>query len=119
MSCCGKICSALRQSCGFLEIFFRKLFQRTDIQDALTRIQEEVQIALVQILTVSTEVGDGILLCRRVAYVALNAHPLGANNDSMVMNPMWNDMEEVKRDVVEVKRDVVEVKRDVEDVKCL
>jgi hypothetical protein len=45
------------------EIFSRKLLGRTDIEDALKRldslIQEEVQMAIAQILKVTTEVKDG------------------------------------------------------------
>jgi hypothetical protein len=45
------------------ELFARKLLGRTDIEDALKRldslIQEEVQMAIAQILKVATEVKDG------------------------------------------------------------
>ena len=67
-------------------------------------------MAVAPILKVATEVKDGILLCRRGTYIALNALPLGAYNDNMSMDPMRNDMEEVEHDKVKVKRDVEEVK---------
>ncbi|KAH9023526.1 hypothetical protein EDB83DRAFT_1984773 [Lactarius deliciosus] len=75
------------------KIFARKLLGRTDIEDALKRldslIQEEVQMAIAQILKVTTEAKDG------------------ADKSNMVMQ---QDMEEVKRGVLEVKRDVEDVK---------
>jgi hypothetical protein len=47
----------------FSELFARKLMGRTDIEDALKRldslIQEEVQMAIAQILKATTEVKDG------------------------------------------------------------
>ena len=47
-----------------LEIFCRKLLGRTDIEDALKKleslIQEEVQMAIAQILKTTTEVKDGM-----------------------------------------------------------
>ena len=47
----------------FAELFTRKLMGRSDIQDALKRldglIQEEVQMAIAQILKATTEVKDG------------------------------------------------------------
>jgi hypothetical protein len=47
-----------------LEIFSRKLLGRTDIEDALKRldmlIQEEVQMAIAQILKVTSEVKDQV-----------------------------------------------------------
>ncbi|KAH9023529.1 hypothetical protein EDB83DRAFT_2320148 [Lactarius deliciosus] len=71
------------------KIFARKLLGRTDIEDALKRlnslIQEEVQMVTTQILKVATEVKDG------------------ADNTNMAIQQMLNDIEEVKRDVVEVK----------------
>ncbi|KAH9023542.1 hypothetical protein EDB83DRAFT_1986083 [Lactarius deliciosus] len=91
------------------KIFARKLLGRTDIEDALKRldglIQEEIHMVDAQILKIVTE----------------------AKNDAGKANVvMQQDMEEVKRDVLEVKRDVlevkhdvVEVKSDVEEVKCL
>ncbi|KAH9017547.1 hypothetical protein EDB84DRAFT_691187 [Lactarius hengduanensis] len=82
------------------KIFSRKLLGRTDIEDALKRldslIQEEFQMVTALILKVATEAKDD------------------AGKANMVMQ---QDMEEVKRDVLEVKRDVVEVKSDVEEVK--
>jgi hypothetical protein len=46
------------------ELFGRKLLGRTDIEDALKRldslIQEEVQMAIAQILKATTEVKDGM-----------------------------------------------------------
>ena len=48
----------------FSELFGRKLLGRTDIEDALKRldslIQEEVQMAIAQILKATTEVKDGM-----------------------------------------------------------
>ncbi|KAH9033729.1 hypothetical protein EDB83DRAFT_1830797 [Lactarius deliciosus] len=80
------------------KIFARKLLGRTDIEDALKRldslIQEEFQMVTTQILKITTEVKDGADK---------------ANVD------MQQDMEEVRRDVLEIKRDVVEVKSDVEE----
>jgi hypothetical protein len=47
----------------FSELFARKLLGRTDIEDALKRldilIQEEFQMVTAQILRVATEVKDG------------------------------------------------------------
>ena len=52
---------------------------RSDIQDALKRldslIQEEVQMAIAQILKVTTEVKDGTYPCRPFT-TALKIHPL-------------------------------------------
>ena len=113
MSCFGRTCSALRQSRVFSEKNSRKLLGRTDIEDVLKRLGsliQEVQMAVAQILKVASEVKDGILLCRRGTYIVLNARSLGVDSDNMVMDPMWNDIEEVKRDKVTVKRDVEEVK---------
>ncbi|KAH8977734.1 hypothetical protein EDB86DRAFT_3249516, partial [Lactarius hatsudake] len=71
------------------KIFARKLLGRTDIEDALKRlnslIQEEYQMVTTQILKVATEVKDG------------------ADNTNMAIQQMLNDIEKVKRDVVEVK----------------
>ncbi|KAH9033738.1 hypothetical protein EDB83DRAFT_2554774, partial [Lactarius deliciosus] len=82
------------------KIFARKLLGRTDIEDALKRldslIQEEIHMVDAQILKIVTE----------------------AKNDAGKANVvMQQDMEEVKRDVLEVKRDVLEVKHDVVEVK--
>ncbi|KAH8993409.1 hypothetical protein EDB92DRAFT_2102911 [Lactarius akahatsu] len=75
------------------KIFARKLLGRTDIDDALKRldslIQEEFQMVTAQILKVATEAKDDA----------------GKANTVMQQN-----MEEVKRDVLEVKSDVEEVK---------
>ncbi|KAH8994764.1 hypothetical protein EDB83DRAFT_2559300, partial [Lactarius deliciosus] len=75
------------------KIYFRKLLGRTDIEDALKKldslIQEESHMVMAQILKVTTEAKDD------------------AGKANMVMQ---QDMEEVKRDVLEVKRDVEEVK---------
>ncbi|KAI9448938.1 hypothetical protein BJY52DRAFT_1193023 [Lactarius psammicola] len=82
------------------KVFARKLLGRTDIEDAIKRldslIQEEVQMAIAQILKVTTEVNDKV--------------KDGADKSNVVMQQMSNDMEEVKRDVVGVKADVEEVK---------
>ncbi|KAH9003233.1 hypothetical protein EDB83DRAFT_2682426 [Lactarius deliciosus] len=82
------------------KIFARKLLGRTDIEDALKRldslIQEEFQMVTAQILKITTRARDD------------------ADKANMVMQ---QNMEEVKRDALEVKRDVVEVKCDVEEVK--
>ena len=54
----------LSQSDVSLEIFARKLLGRTDIEDALKRldllIQEEVQMAIAQILKATSEVKDQV-----------------------------------------------------------
>ena len=69
--------ASLQQSHASPEIFSRKLLGRTDIEDALKRldclIQEEVQMAIAQILKVTTEVKDGTLYYRPVANIKLNA----------------------------------------------
>ncbi|KAI9429974.1 hypothetical protein H4582DRAFT_2021072, partial [Lactarius indigo] len=75
------------------KIYFRKLLGRTDIEDALGRldslIQEESQMVAAQTLKVTTE----------------------AKNDAEKANMvMRQDMEEVRRDVLEVRRNVEEVK---------
>jgi hypothetical protein len=61
------------------EIFPRKLLGRTDIEDTLKRldslIQEEVHMAIAQILKVTTEVKDGTRLSRPAANIKLNARP--------------------------------------------
>ena len=63
----------------FPEIFSRKLLGRTDIEDALKRldslIQEEVQMATAQILKVTTEAKDGTVPYRPVTDITLNARP--------------------------------------------
>ncbi|KAH8995250.1 hypothetical protein EDB86DRAFT_2923093 [Lactarius hatsudake] len=78
------------------KFFARKLLGMTDIEDALRRldslIQEEVQMAIAQILKVTTEFKEG------------------ADKTNMVMQVISNSMEEVKRDVGGVKNDVEEVK---------
>ena len=77
MSYLSKICFTLQQSHASPEIFSRKLLGRTDIEDALKRldclIQEEVQMAIAQILKVTTEVKDGTLPYRLVTKIELNA----------------------------------------------
>ncbi|KAH8993442.1 hypothetical protein EDB92DRAFT_1854195 [Lactarius akahatsu] len=64
------------------KLFARRLLGRTDIEDALRRldslIQEEVQMAIAQTLKVTTEVKDG------------------ADKTHVAMQEMSNDMEEVK-----------------------
>ena len=59
------------------EICSRKLLGRTDIEDALKRldslIQEEVHMAIAQILKVTTEVKDGTRPSRPAANIILNA----------------------------------------------
>ncbi|KAH9026549.1 hypothetical protein EDB84DRAFT_337595 [Lactarius hengduanensis] len=64
------------------KLFARRLLGRTDIEDALRRldnlIQEEVQMAIAQTLKVTTEVKDG------------------ADKTNVAMQKMSNDMEEVK-----------------------
>ena len=59
------------------EIFARKLLGRTDIEDALKRldklIQEEFQMVMAQVLKVTTEVKDGTWRDRLVANITLNA----------------------------------------------
>ena len=120
-----------------LELFGRKLLGRTDIEDALKRldslIQEEVQMAIAQILKATTEVKDGMRPHRSVTSTTLNACPSGSDKANIAVQQVLNDVQEVKCDVVEVKGDVVEVKRgvvevkrdvgevkcDVEEVKCL
>jgi hypothetical protein len=64
------------------EIFARRLLGRTDIEDALKRldllIQEEVQMAIAQILKATSEVKDQLKdgkLPSPVANISLNAHP--------------------------------------------
>jgi hypothetical protein len=63
VSCLSEIYLAL-QSDVSPEIFARKLLGRTDIEDGLKRldilIQEEVQMAIAQILKVTSEVKDQI-----------------------------------------------------------
>jgi hypothetical protein len=75
------------------EIFSRKLLGRTDIEDALKRldnlIQEEVQMAIAQTLKSTTEVKG----TRR----------LGAYKTNRAVQQMSNDEGQVKRDVEEVK----------------
>ncbi|KAH8993412.1 hypothetical protein EDB92DRAFT_1853909 [Lactarius akahatsu] len=79
------------------KIFARKLLGRTDIEDALKRlnslIQEEFQMVTTQILKVATEVKDG------------------ADNTNMAIQQMLNEIEEVKRDVAEVKW--TQIERDI------
>ncbi|KAF8260659.1 hypothetical protein EI94DRAFT_883670 [Lactarius quietus] len=86
------------------KLFARKLLGRTDIEDALKRldrlIQEEFQMAIAQVLKATTEVKDG------------------ADKANIAMQQIMSDVVEVKHDVGEVKCDVVEVKRDVGEVKC-
>ncbi|KAH9170950.1 hypothetical protein EDB89DRAFT_2243816 [Lactarius sanguifluus] len=78
------------------KFFARKLLGMTDIEDALKRldslIQEEIQMAIAQILKITTEVRDG------------------ADKTNMAMQMMSNNMDDVKRDVVGVKNGVEEVK---------
>ncbi|KAF8268209.1 hypothetical protein EI94DRAFT_1206363 [Lactarius quietus] len=78
------------------KIFSRKLLGRTDIEEALKRldglIQEELQMAIAQILKATTEVKDG------------------ADQTNVAVRQMSNDMEAVKCNVVEVKCVVEEVK---------
>ncbi|KAH8977629.1 hypothetical protein EDB86DRAFT_1082299 [Lactarius hatsudake] len=75
------------------KIYFRKLLGRTDIEDALKKldslIQEEFQMVTTQILKVATEVKDVVRL--------------GVDKTNVAIQQMSSDMEEVKRDVVEVK----------------
>ena len=63
----------------FSELFARKLMGRADIEDALKRldslIQEEVQMAIAQILKATTEVKDGTRPCQPFT-TTLNARPL-------------------------------------------
>ncbi|KAI9437504.1 hypothetical protein H4582DRAFT_2129360 [Lactarius indigo] len=58
-------------------IFARKLLGRTDIEDALktldSLIQEEVQMAIAQILKVTTEAKDGTWFPRLGTHIKLNA----------------------------------------------
>ena len=60
------------------EIFARKLLGRTDIEDALKRIdvliQQEVQMAIAQMLKLTTQVKDGTLPLRLFTNVTLTAH---------------------------------------------
>jgi hypothetical protein len=67
----------------FSELFARKLLGRTDIEDALKRldslIQEEFQMVTAQILKVATElateVKDGTRPYRPVTHITLNTRP--------------------------------------------
>ena len=58
------------------ELFARKLLGRTDIEDALKKldslIQEEFQMVMVQVLKVTTEVNDGTRRNRQVTTITLN-----------------------------------------------
>ena len=121
----------------FSELLGRKLLGRTDIEDALKRldslIQEEFQMAMAQILQVTTEVKAGTRTYRPVTHITLTPVCLGIQQVSNDMGEVKRDVVEVrhgivevkhgvmevKQDVVEVKQDVVEVKQDVVEVKCL
>jgi hypothetical protein len=91
------------------ELFARKLLGRTDIEDALKRldclIQEEFKMVMAQVLKVTTEVKDGTRRYRRVTNITLNPRPsiIGAEKTNIVVQQMSNDIGEVKRDVMEVK----------------
>ena len=71
---------AVHHSYVSLEVFARKLLGRTDIEDALKKldslIQEEFQMATAQILKVTTEIAtevkDGEMSCPLVASTTLN-----------------------------------------------
>jgi hypothetical protein len=70
----------LRLSFSFSELFVRKLLGKTDIEDALKRleslIQEEVHMAIAQILKATTEVKDGTRSHRPVTSTTLSAYTL-------------------------------------------
>ncbi|KAF8269269.1 hypothetical protein EI94DRAFT_1014781 [Lactarius quietus] len=89
------------------KLFARKLLGRTDIEDALKRldslIQEEFRMATAQILKVATEIATEV--------------KDGNEKTNTAMQQVLSDVEEVKCDVVDVKRSVGEVKCDVEEVK--
>jgi hypothetical protein len=77
----SKRCFTTHLSGACLEIFARKLLGRTDIQDALKRldnlIQEEFRMATAQILRVATEIKDGMQPYRQLfTHITLNAHSL-------------------------------------------
>ena len=76
MSCLNK---TVHRSHVSPEIFFTKLLGRTDIEDALKRldslIQEEVQMVIVQVLKIATEVEDGSQHYRLVGNLTLKARP--------------------------------------------
>ena len=82
------------------ELFSRKLLGRTDIEDALKRLDHPIY-----------------------DFQAVTALSLGTNNITAFAHPPNRPneaMQQISNDMVQVKRDVVEVlKPDTEGVKCL
>ena len=61
------------------ELFARKLLGRTDIEDALKRldnlIQEEFQMLMAQVLKATTEIKDGMQRDRLIINIMLKVRP--------------------------------------------
>ena len=61
------------------ELFATKLLGRTDIEDALKRldnlIQEEIQMVMAQVLKATTEIKDGTRRYRPITNVTLTVRP--------------------------------------------
>ena len=83
-------------------IYFRKLLGRTDIEDALKRldnlIQDEVRMAMAQTMKATIDHKDGAQPLQSVAHLTLNVRypTVDAKKTDEVVQQMANDVGEIK-----------------------
>ncbi|KAH9019496.1 hypothetical protein EDB84DRAFT_614294 [Lactarius hengduanensis] len=107
-----------------LGMYLNKLVGRTDIEDALKRLdsltQEEVRMAIAQILKAMAELKDGAKKAKEAAeQIAINVGELKDNLDETKDNldGIKDDIDEIKDDVVEIMDDVGEIKGNLDEIK--